>query len=81
MARLTASTTRGWQWPRMSGPHADVVEVTIAVDVDEVDAFAAVDEDRRLVDTAENAGRAVDAAGNRLAARANAARCGNVIGS
>ena len=48
-------------------PRADVVEVAVAVDVEEVRPLAAGDEQRLAADGAERAGRAVDAAGDELA--------------
>ena len=43
-------------------PREDVVDVAIAVDVDEVRALAALDEERRAADRAEGAHRRADSA-------------------
>src|SRR5262245_32999324 len=58
------------QHPRMAmaqderPPRADVIEIPIAVDVEEIRPFAALDERRLPADGAERARRAVDAAGD-----------------
>ena len=50
-------------------PGADVVDVSIAVDVDQVGALGAFDERRRAADRGERAYRRIDAAGNNFAGR------------
>ena len=61
-------TTRGWAVAEDErAPRADVIEVLIAVDVEEIRPFAAGDEDRLAADGAEGAGRTVDAAGDQTA--------------
>ena len=47
-------------------PGADVIEVAIAVDIDQVGPFGVVDEDRLAADRAERPGRAVHAPGDEL---------------
>ena len=48
-------------------PRADVIQVVIAVEIEEARPFAASDENRIAADGAEGAGRTVDAAGNEMA--------------
>ena len=55
-------------------PRADPVDVAVAVDVDELGALAALDEDRVAADRAHRADRRVHAAGQAAAARARRAR-------
>ena len=47
-------------------PGADVIEVAIAVDIDEVGPFGMIDEDRLAPHPAERPGRAVHAPGDKL---------------
>ena len=54
-------------------PGADVVDVAVAVEVEEIRPLGPVDEDRLAADAAEGPGRAVHAAGHELLARAKAA--------
>ena len=48
MARATASTIGGWPWPSTRSASQDEVGDPTAVDVDEVRAFAALDDERGL---------------------------------
>ena len=54
-------------------PGADVVDVAIAVDVVQIGAFAALEEDRLAAHAAKRAGRAVHAAGHQ---RLRSGKCG-----
>src|SRR5262249_8015939 len=45
-------------------PRADIVEISVAVEIEEVRPFTAGNEDRLAADSTESAGRAVDAAGD-----------------
>ena len=47
-------------------PGADVVDVAIAIDVEQIGPFAAGEEDRLAADSAKRPGRAIDAAGYQL---------------
>ena len=47
-------------------PGADVIEVAVAVDIDELGPFGMVDEDRLAAHPAEGPGRAVHAPGDKL---------------
>src|SRR5262249_51372921 len=62
-ARVTVAEDQG-------APGADVVEVAVPVEVDEVGALAAGDEDGLAADAAEGAGGAVDAPGDQVAGAA-----------
>ena len=55
-------------------PRADVVDVAVAVHVDELGAQSALDEDRVAPDGAHRPHRRVDAAGKRVAAPVRRAR-------
>ena len=45
-------------------PGTDVIDVAIAIDVEQIGALAALEKDRLAADAAKSPGRAVDAAGN-----------------
>ena len=64
-------------------PGADVVDVAVAVDVEQIGALAALEEDRLAADAAEGPGRAVHAAGHQLlgAGKGGVARARVAIGS
>ena len=66
-AASSAATTAGWRVAQdHRPPRADVVDVAIAVDVEQIGPLAALEEDRLAADAAEGPGRAVDAAGHEL---------------